>query len=46
LVYLVTAATAYHKLGNSDNAMRDLDKVKVPHLIELANKFRESISAK
>ena len=43
---MLTAATAYHKLGDSDNAMKYLDKVKVPYLIDQANKLRESISAK
>jgi hypothetical protein len=42
---MLTAATAYHKLGDSDNAMKYLDKVKVPYLMDLANKLRESISA-
>jgi hypothetical protein len=43
---MLTAATACHKLGDSDNALKYLDKVKVPYLIDQANKLRESISAK
>jgi hypothetical protein len=42
----VEARLPQGKIGDSDNALKYLYKVKVPYLMDLANKLRESVSAK